>query len=453
VNQHPSGTELQELVFGGLSAERVRVIAHLLRGCGTCSARLAPHLHGLFGLGKRSAAPLPSPAASYDEALDRAFAAVRHLGADLPPVRTPEQKKREALALLVSGGLEALHAATPELEVHSIFEALLERSWALRYDDPAQMVQLARAATILADGMSEAGRNAQELADLRCRAWTELANAYRVADDLDQADKAVDHAITQLVLGSRDNHIGARFFAVQAAHLAAQRSFSMACTTLDLVIDIHQRHGDEHLAGQSFVMKGIYTGYDGDAKGAIHLIRRGLASVDQRRDPGLMFSATQAMARFLVDCGQFREAQRAIFELRLRRLGIGGRINELKVRWLEGQIYVGLELLDRAEMVLRQVKEGFEEANLPYKAALAGLELGAVLLRRNHLDQALAVVLECTGVFISIRVAREAMASVLLLQKSAEMRNLPARLLDQVIETLRRTEREPGTRFHPAAEP
>ena len=92
-------------------------------------------------------------------------------------------------------------------------------------------------------------------------------------------------------------------------------------------------------------------------------------------------------------------ARRALWELRRRHPDAGGRLNELKVRWLEAHIFIGLEELDRAELALRLVKEGYEEAGLPFKAALAGFELGTVLLRQGRFAEATETVLECAGVF------------------------------------------------------
>src|SRR5204863_1794009 len=126
----------------------------------------------------RPEAPLPFPPEAYDAPIDRAFAAV--LRPRVPPAGLLEESKREALARLLAGGLEALAGAPAAVTGLPLFEALLERSWTLRHDDPPQMVRLARAAALLADGLNEGETGARTAADLRCRAWTELANACRV---------------------------------------------------------------------------------------------------------------------------------------------------------------------------------------------------------------------------------------------------------------------------------
>ena len=297
------------------------------------------------------------------------------------------------------------------------------------------MVQLAQGAAFLADRFHEADFSGRELADLRCRAWVELGNAYRVAEELDRAQDALDRA-TAHFLGSEDEFLGARFFTVSASLFAARRLFKLACSALDFATTVYQRYGEQHLAGRALIKKGIFTGYGGDAEKAVLLIRQGLSFLDEQREPGLVYSSVQAEARFLVDCGRLREARVRLWSLKRRRLDSGGRVNELKVRWLEGQIFVGLNQLGFAENALKQVKQGFEEAGLHYKAALAGLELGAIWLRQGRLEAAEDVVLQCTSRFLSLRVWRELLASILVLRKATEKSLLTLPLLYEVIDCL-----------------
>ncbi|HEV8583016.1 MAG TPA: hypothetical protein VGX68_28445 [Thermoanaerobaculia bacterium] len=447
MDHHPTAAELHGFASGRISAQgRRAVVTHLLRGCEACSRELATRLWGLFGPGRLGAAP-PPPEEAYSGALERAFAAVRGLDPETLARRSVEQRKEEAIGLLAARGLAGLEAASPDLGGLPLYEALLERSWELRYEDAGQMVELARCAALMADQWSDAERGTRETADLRCRAWVELANAYRVADDLDRADEALERAVEQFVRGTQNEILGARFFMVLAAHYAAHRAFPMACGTLDITVEAYRRLGDRHLAGRALITRGIFTGFEGNAEEAIRWIQEGLASVDGQRDPTLIFSALQSQAWFLAECGRFREARRALFEIRRRRLDTGGRLGELKVRWLEGHIYAGLEEFGRAEQALRQVKAEYETAGLPYKAALAGLELGAVWLRQERIDEATEAVQECTAVFLSLNIKREVMASLLLLRKAAEMRRMTLKLLEHVIASLHEAEKDPTARM------
>lgn len=439
-HNHPTPQELEGLVLGDISARQARaVILHLLHGCEACIQVLLPYVPARFLPEGLEALPPPFHPDDYDAPIDRAFAL---LGVRSLSGRTPADIQKETVHLLTAGGLEALVDAPPELSGIPLFEALLERSWSLRHEDPIQMVQLARAAALQANHLNEGEIGAKRAADLRCRALTELANAYRVADELDRADHALALAIESFHQGTLDDLLGARYFDVFASQEAARRRFDLAGKTLDIVISVYRRHGDHHLAGRALIMKGLFKGYSGDAERALLFIHRGLASVDQKRDPGLVVSAIHNQALFLVECGRFMEAHRTLIDLRRRGL-VGGRISTLKLRWLESHIYVGLLHLDLAEQALREVKQGFEEVGLGYKAALAGLELGAVWFQQGSFDAAEDIVLECADVFLSLGIRRELMASLLVVRKAAESRYLSLTALQKVIDLLHKEERSP----------
>lgn len=443
MDNHPTVAELEGLVFGGNPTGRTRaVIAHLLRGCGVCSALLAPYFPFLFDRKERRRGAPPAPLEIYDGAMDRAFAAVKRTGAVLPPRRrTPEEIKRQALELLAAGGLDALGNAPLDIQGVPLCEALLEQSWALRHQSPPEMAQLAQAAVLVADRLNDPGLGPGEVIHLRCRAWTELGNARRVNDELDRAAEALGRA-AELVRAGGDALLTARFFTVLASFYGARRHFELALATFDAAADVYRQHGDGHMVGRTLIMKGIFTGYSGDAEEAVRLLQEGLASVDEKRDPGLVFAALQSTGWFLVDCGRFREAWRVLWEVRRRRLDAGGRVNELKVRWLEGHILSGEGKLARAELALKEVKQGFEEEVLRYKPALVGLELGAVWLRQGRNAEAAGVVLSSTEVFLSLRIEREVLASILVLQKAAAGNRLTLGLLNPIIERLRQSDRD-----------
>jgi tetratricopeptide (TPR) repeat protein len=437
VDPHVTPAELDGFVLGRLSRERSReVVRHLLLGCNPCRELLEPYLPALFG--SRNQLQEAPPLAAYDEVMDRVFAS---LGLRVTR-KTLEESRREALDLLVSGGLEALAEMPPDLAGRPVIEALLERSWALRFEDPNQMVRLARAATIVAGGLDKRELGARETEDLRSRVWMELANAYRVADELDQAEDALGQAAEHLTESTHNGLLGARYFTIAGFFHTARRRFGIAGAALDIASTLYRLHGDEHLAGRSLIMKGIAIGFAGNAEEAIHLIEEGLSSIDESREPEILFSALQSQAWFLADCGRFTEALRKISALKWRRLGPTGRLDELKLRWLEGQIRAGLNELDRAERSLAEVRQGFDEAGLGYKAALAGLELGAVLLRQGRVGEGEGIVRECAAVFLSLQIRRELYASVMVLHTAVDMRQLRLDTLYDVIDRLRKGEQD-----------
>jgi tetratricopeptide (TPR) repeat protein len=437
VNGHPTLTELEDFVWKRLPAERLRaIVSHLIRGCEECSGFLAPHFNALHGEGLPPERALsPREEAEFDAAYGRVLARLSRAAAGIE-----DSRKQEALALLALSGPEGLPGVPAHLRGIPLFEALLERSWSLRHEDPEEMVRLAEWALAVAEKLELQELSASQAADLRCRAWIELGNAYRVADDLVEAEEALSKATEVFVQGTQDDLLAARLFDIQASLYSDRRRFDLADAALEMVFSIYQRLGDEHLAGRALISKAIYTGYEGDPEEAVRLLEQALELIDEHRDPRLVFVALHNQARFLVDYGRLREARIALWKLKSRGLDPGGRINELKVRWLEAQINAGLGELDRAETALVEVQRGFEEIDLGYKAALAGLELGALLLRRSKTGEAKRAVLEAADVFIALGIGREAGASVLLLRKTFERQPTDVGLLEYVIDLLRRGE-------------
>jgi len=438
---HPTPAELEEFVWNRVSAERGReIVSHLVSGCDECRAVAAPHLSALLGDTDPPPRVLtPQEDAAYEAAIDRVFTTVLRKAGEIRL-----ERRREALALL-EAGVEALPDLPPHLHGIPVLEALLERSWSLRYENPSAMVRFAVWAQLLAEKLEPGGfLGKTEIADIRCRTWIELGNAYRVADDLQEAECALGRATDFLMQGSRDELLAARLFDIQASLYGAQRQFDLAETALDMACSSYRLRGDNHLAGRTIIKKGIYTGYRGDSDEAIRLLAEGAALIDEQREPRLVYLAFHNQARLLLDSGRAREARIALFNLNARGLDSGGRLTELKLRWLEAQINAELGKLDLAEQGLFEVKEAFEEAELGYKAALAGLELGAVLLRRGRPADATREVLQAADVFQAVGVRREAAASLLLLRKTFERQKADAALLNHVITLLRRGEDQAG---------
>jgi tetratricopeptide (TPR) repeat protein len=434
VSDHPTPEELEGLVWNRVSAGRRReILRHVLGGCAECKAVLAPHFGALLGLAEP---PEPKLSAQeeerYDAAVGRAFSSVL---AKAREVRDARQREVGADA-----SFEALPRVPEPLQGVPLFESLLQQSWALRHENPAEMVRLAERARGLAESMRLSDLSPQELADLQCRAWIELGNAYRVADDLAAAERALGRATEKFLEGTQDDLLASRLFSVQASLLTDGRRFNLAETALDLVVGIHQRRGDDHEAGRALLQKGMVAGYQGRSEEALQLITRGLQGLDEKRDPRLAHMALHNQAYLLLDTGQLREARIALWKARAGGLDPGGHVNELKVRWLEGRINLALGELERSETAFREVKDGFVEADLVYKGALAGLELGAVLLRQDRPEQAAEEILAAADIFMSLGIGREASASVLLLRRAAEQRIVDAALIDYVAAVLRTSE-------------
>lgn len=363
------------------------------------------------------------------------------------PSDPPDHRVREALFLLESGGVEELAEAPSDLKGLPAYEAFLEQSWRLRNENPEEMVRLAMYATLVAGKLEPEIHGVKQVKDLQCRAWAALGNAYRVADDLDAADFALGRAAELYLEGTRDELLGAHLFDLQASLFGARRAFGAALQTLDVVHEIYLRHGDTHRAGRALITKGSYSGLANEPEEAIRLLQRGLAMIDAEREPRLALSAVHNTAFFLVTCGRFREARALIWQNLPRYEQHGGQLDRVKLQGLRGLICAGLGELDRAEEYLVAARRGFEETGVRYHAAIAGLDLAVVRLRQGRRKEARDLVLDCVRVFLELRIHREALAAVLVLQRAFEKGLEADALLDKARDFLRRIEQDPTLTF------
>lgn len=349
-----------------------------------------------------------------------------------------------ALALLAEKGMPGLLGVEPL----TAYRALLKRCYAIRYDDPKQMVHLANIAVAMACCLSVDRYGSERVADYLCRGLIELANAYRVADQLNEAGVALGEATTEFWNGSKSEYLKARMFDIQASLFADRRNFPAAATALDTVFAIYRKRRKVHLAGRALISKGVYVGYGGDPREAIRLLREGLSQVNPKRDPRLLLSGVQCQAHFLIKLGQFRQARNLIWGYHFTPEMIGGKINQLKFRWLQAQIQVGLGDIDRAEAGLIEAREGFIAESLHYKAALASLELAQLWLRKGKRREVREMVVELVQVFKAYHIHREAFAGLMLLEAAfAEDIQDVGAILDVVTDFVKRAETDPDVKF------
>ena len=375
----------------------------------------------------------------YDEALDASFESALQATRVLRDRQDGEgiafsAQSREFLSPAVEtpGSVAALGA----------LEALLERSYALRYDDPREMVRLARGAVELALGLDPAVFGARRVADQQARAWGELANAYRVAEELWEAERAFANAFKLLERGMEDRLLKARLFELHASLLGTQRKFALALEALDIVFALYQEVGDVHLAGRSRITKATYLHSCGRSDEALVLNEQGLSLIDETRDPALPTVAVHNQLSFLVACGNFAEARE--FLSRNRHLSdTGGQVAGIKLRWMEGQIDYGLGRLADAETIFLEVKQDFERVGLGFGEAVAALELALVWMRQGRVAEAEQVVIEAVGVFAALDIRREALAAVHLLKEAFRIRKASVELIAKTVAFLHEWEINP----------
>jgi len=439
--EHPPPADLDRLVEGTLSAhDKALLLSHLLRRCPRCCGALA----------RRCGFEVPGDVAGedYGGAIDRALSAALRITA-------PRLEALATLDFLLAGDGRRTGPAAAELPVLQglpRLRALLETSRTLRHEDPKAMLRFARLARYAADRLRMRDFGRVPVADLRALAWAELASAYRVCNELQQADRAMNRAAYWCRRGSRSDLLLARVADLLASLLAYQRRFPEGRELLAIVHRIHAEGGNWHLAGRALISQGNLAAWDEDPAEAVILLRRGLDLLEPDRDPQLEIQTVWNMLNNLVRLGHFRNARRLLWRSRTILVGI---IEPHRLRWLEGRILAGLADFPRAEAAFQQARAGFAEQQQVYPAALVGLDLATLWARQGRVREVFDLAEEMIVTFRALRIAREAVATLLVLKRACHYRgNRILQVIEIATDLLQHLERQPAKpRAYPGGSP
>ncbi|MEO6191599.1 MAG: hypothetical protein ABIS20_01200 [Thermoanaerobaculia bacterium] len=297
-------------------------------------------------------------------------------------------------------------------------DLLLEESRAHRFSDPERVVYLAELARAAADRLQVSVHGRAAVADTRAKVWTELANAYRLSDELDRAEEALGRAVRHFEEGSRHPDLLARIVDRFATLLCYRRRFDEALALLDRLASFYLARGDRHLAGRTLVTRGLYTENAGEALRAIEFTRRGLELIDPARDPHLLLAGVHNLLWCASALGRYALIERLV--PRVRFLYGDDRLNVLRLEWVEARAAFGLGRGEEAERLYEKVRAGFADAGLIFPTSLVSLELALVWLSRGRTSEVALLAGELATAFQGLKVGREVIVSLLLLRRAIE---------------------------------
>jgi tetratricopeptide (TPR) repeat protein len=440
---HPSREALEGFLLSRVPATEAKaMVSHLLGGCERCQDEMSPLAASMF---TPDTAPEPRLSAqeedAYDLAISAAFAkALAHDQALTAERETAERKAEEILQAAGRGENPALPAGATSW---GLCELLLAKSRELRHTDPAGMLRLAELARQAADSLSPAVHEADQRSDMQARAWSELANAYRLNYDLPQAEMAMARALDLRAQGTGDPLLYARVADLNASLLCHQRRFKEAFRMLDLAYAIHRRHSDVHEVGRTLILKGLYTGYAGKPEEGLQLLVRGLPMIDRSRDSKLVFHALHNILLLRVELGEYEAAQRQLQRMRPLYAEHAAWLDLVKLHRLEGEIAAGLGDLVTAEATFQQIRQDLDDAGNTGQAALASLDLAGVWLRQGRTAEVRALIPQIGATFRAIGVEREALSALHMLRDALERDKATLEILQLVGGILRRLQNDP----------
>lgn len=193
--------------------------------------------------------------------------------------------------------------------------------------------------------------------------------------------------------------------------------------------------------------RALYTGYAGDPEKGIRLLNKGLSLIDRDSDPLLVRAAMHNQLMFLIDMGRFADARKFRLKYSRELSHTTGAVYQALLRAMDGRIDAGMGNFARAENVFREVTQDLKKLGRDYNAAIAGLDLAIALLSQGKAIEARQVVLESAEIFTRLQIGPNAMAAIVLLRETFEMREGTLSLLKDVTEYMRRASVNPNIRF------
>jgi tetratricopeptide (TPR) repeat protein len=439
---HPSTAELNRFLLGDMSPRQAApVLAHLITGCEHCRKSMAPLASAMFGAGdSQPDAAVEALGSEYDFPLFKAFATARRYAATAARTgagREPAPSLKEAPLFDTAERAERDWARC---------QALIEHCRALRATDPENMVLVARLAVSFSEHLDAGTAGPAALADQQARAWAELGNARRIADDLAGAERDLAYALTRSADGTGDPLLLARLMDLTASLYTDQRRFQEALHLLDMVYAIYEKAGDTHLAGRALISKGATANYAFDVEEAVGLLSRGIELIDPSRDPKLLMAGLHNLAWCLVECGQAELAHQLFTLSQELFANYIERLDAIKSGWLEGRIAAVLGQDERAEAKFREARSSFQEIQMPYDVALVSLDMAALWLRAGRTAEIKHLIDHTITIFRSRKIRREAIGMLLVVREAFEKDRVTHEILRKAYTELVRLQDPPAHR-------
>jgi tetratricopeptide (TPR) repeat protein len=404
---HLSEDEVERFLAARLGpAEQKRVVRHLLAGCGLCSRKLVEQAPERL----LEQAARQYRKAAQDSPRERTLAAALEQDARW---RLDEKKLARSLELLRGspGGYDGLtFRQVRSLHGVPLIEALLERSFELRYSDPKAMRWLAFNAVKAAESLRPQDYAPHFRFNLQARSWAELANAYRINEEYGEAEGAFGRARALLRQGSGDFRLLARLATLEAEFRNAQRRLAEARELREGVYRLYHKLDERQLTGRTLISMGCGTEYEEDRsrQHGIQLLRKGLFLLDPNQEPQLVSVGQQCLITLLTLSGEHQEAGTLLLKSGLRQSFADSPLNLLKLRWLEGRISAGFGRLSSAHRAFLEVRAGFLDSGKAYTAALVGFDLLHLLVRQGKYGEVRGVARELYGTFREMGIGQEA---------------------------------------------
>ncbi|HEX4964256.1 MAG TPA: hypothetical protein VF173_25770 [Thermoanaerobaculia bacterium] len=351
---------------------------------------------------------------------------------------------KELFAVLKDLSFEAQLALVGEdesFQTWGLCQLLLKESLKLGFDDAVKAINYTELAVKISQNLEDT-YDPHWVLDLQTRAQAHLGNAKRVLGELRSAEMSFREAERLLALSMTGNElIRAEVLRLKASLRRAQRRFPEALALIDQALAIYGENEDRYGIGFSLLKKAKILEDSEDLEGAIRILKDLREELDAEREPQLSAYARHNLVLCLTEAGRYEEAELLLPEVRDQLAAQGKPLNQIRLRWTEGKIDLGLGRTGEAEAAFRDVQQDFLARSMGYDAALVSLDLAILYAREGRIAELKRLAAEMTPIFESRDVHREAMAALLMFRSACDEERMTVDLATQLALQLRRQRR------------
>lgn len=301
--------------------------------------------------------------------------------------------------------------ASREYQRWAVVERLCDESECAASKDSGRAMLLAQVALeiVLLLKVTKAWRQR-----LQGYALAHVANAFRVAEDFDAADRtfAEARALWSSGIDSEGLLDPGRLPELEASLRREQGRFADALALLKQAEAGTRR--PVHVALKEATTREAM----GDYSESIAILRKVAPLMEEHPEARLRIIHKFNLAVTLTLVGRYREAERLVPVV--KRLAEGNALTLIRTKWLEGRVAAGLGRTDKALKALDAACQSFAERNLHYDMALCLLEMAVLYLQRGELHEVKRLTADLVPVFKAKRIHREALAALRLFAIAAK---------------------------------
>ena len=308
-------------------------------------------------------------------------------------------------------------------------QQLLLQARAAWHRDPELAHDRALLAVVVTQTLDPDSYSTAWISDLEAKAHAYLGNAHRILGHFAETETEFLLAEACLREGVRSGRAEARVFALKVSLLKDQHRHAEALALLAQVERFYAEHGEDHEVGRLALKRSTILDLQGDPRAAADECTRAAKLVEAAQDPELPLVARNNSISFLLAAGETARA-RALFD---ELPPMPEPLSELERLWLEGTLLRTEGRHPEAREVFDRVRDGFADAGLFYRAALASLDLAlTAYFQSGHTGEVVALA-ERAAVHLTLAGAKpEAHQAIRLLLRSLHEGALSRAVLERV---------------------